>query len=77
MMKCEGNPMNREWLPIDTAPRDGRWVILCKGEEVRPGYWGPTYFGTDHGWITYSHRSDYEESIREPTHWMPLPAANL
>lgn len=63
------------WQPIETAPRDGTWVILhTAAGGVQPGYWGPTYFGYNPAWVQYAHRSEAEEIIGEPTHWMPLPA---
>ena len=62
------------WQPIETAPKDGTWVVLFTAEGgVQCGYWGATYFGSDHSWIQYGHRSDYEEVEGIPTHWMPLP----
>lgn len=34
--------VNDGWQPIETAPRDGRRILLCRGEIVEPvtvGYW--------------------------------------
>lgn len=61
------------WQPIETAPKDGTWVILFTPAGVQCGYWGGSYFGRDMAWLQYAHRSDYEEVEGVPTHWMPLP----
>jgi hypothetical protein len=56
----------REWLPIETAPKDGTHVI------------GLTQFGAREIWW---HQDSYEgefwqdegDSEPEPTHWVPMP----
>lgn len=64
----------REWQPIDTAPKDGKWIALWSQDGgVSVGYWGPTYFDSDYAWVRYHHRSDSEEVRPVPTHWRPLP----
>jgi len=66
--------MKEKWQPIETAPKDGTWIALWSdGSKVQAGYWGPSYFGSDHKWIQYAHRSECEEVEPEPTHWQPLP----
>jgi hypothetical protein len=61
------------WQPIDTAPKDGTWVLL---------YWPMTRTNVVVGGHFYCARDGEEmwwslprvESSKEPTHWMPLPA---
>ncbi len=58
------------WQPIDTAPKDGRRVLLCN---------------LPVSWIYVGHWDDDEECGQcwrdddheraDPTHWQPLPEA--
>lgn len=62
-----------KWLPIETAPRDGTYVLLF--EDLGFGGDSQTMWVARHGvttneWFTH----DTEYGIYEPTHWMPLPA---
>ena len=62
----------RDWQPIETAPKDGTnvllwWPFWCKGR--------PTigYFGF-HGIQQWAAPECLEGDGDPPTHWMPLPA---
>lgn len=61
-----------EWLPIETAPTDGTWVLLLfKGNEDEVGMFDDfqVYDGYHslRAWRTRDH-------VRgNPTHWLPLP----
>lgn len=56
-----------EWQPIDTAPRDGTWVLIA----------AQNLYPCDAQWA----KGDYCEGwcdiggffSTQPTHWMPLP----
>lgn len=57
-------PTARPWQPIETAPSDGRYILVWGGRfetvdrvQADGGYW--------------RHQKDKLKSI--PTHWMPLP----
>ena len=61
------------WQPIETAPKDGRTILLAGGflsdgrPSVRTGYWHDgkrlkAWFDTALG-----------RCAMKPTHWMPLP----
>jgi hypothetical protein len=60
-----------EWQPIETAPRDGRRVLLCRAKHPEPwsahtGYWHKSR-------EIWSPMGMYPERNPNPTHWMPLP----
>lgn len=66
----KGRPMQPEWQPIETAPKDRTALLLfLKSDEYRIGSWQSenSYWMDD---------SDYTALVRafEPTHWMPLPS---
>ncbi len=73
-----GGPAFGEWQPIETAPRDGRQIILgwsgepgggCEGFwlcDPKQNHWGETgWFATDDNVLT--------EHPSNPDCWMPLP----
>ena len=76
-----------QWLPIETAPRDGTWVLLCGGKtdsseyhknKTRPvvGQWTNWLNGQkyDKGrWQFAWYDGGYYGEYEGPTHWMPLP----
>ncbi len=57
-----------DWQPIETAPRDGTWLLCWEpGTEVDIMRW--------YAWSTTRGEWQSCEGIRtEPTHWQPLPA---
>jgi len=56
--------VGREWQPIETAPKDGRQLILLL---TPSGFPQPAYSNT--WWM-----AGFSVECK-PTHWMPLPAA--
>jgi hypothetical protein len=67
----------REWRPIETAPKDGRTILVyrrCHDWDVLgTAYWA----GSEHlaGWISSGiHEPPGNLGLAAPTHWMPLPA---
>ncbi len=63
------------WQPIETAPKDGRRIIVSCDGRVRTAYW------TDNGEARRPKPYWYYDSAmgvkwvrnNPPTHWMPLP----
>lgn len=79
-----------EWMPIETAPKDGTWILLTGGD-IWKGWDGDTQPDAVVGQYTESRNFSpseghwqfawydggfYGEYI-DPTHWMPLPAPPL
>jgi hypothetical protein len=60
------------WLPIETAPKDGRDILIGGDWSYVTGVlmasWGE-YDGQVAGWV------DMMGDGYAPTHWMPLPGA--
>lgn len=57
-----------EWQPIETAPKDGTWVLLYhQYARISDWYWdGQKWHNDVLDW------GDDEPSLA-PTHWQPLP----
>lgn len=52
-----------EWQPIETAPKDGRMIL------IRQGQWLPCHARWVHGrWSVVEYNGTHY-----PTHWAPLP----
>jgi hypothetical protein len=67
-------PPKSEWQPIETAPKDGRRLLMFLGDAFRfPDpcvlRWGIEDGGDYEGWID----ADEFAPDPQPTHWMPLP----
>lgn len=60
------------WQPIETAPRDGRHLLLFPNYENWPrptvGRWADEYGG-----LWYMAEVGTLCGLWKPTHWMPLP----
>ena len=68
-----------EWLPIETAPKDGTYLLLyTEYSEIVIGWFGEDVFKEDYeGWL-YGDGDGfstgyYYNPIFKPTYWMPLP----
>ena len=61
-----------EWQPIETAPRQRRFLALVDGL-VRFVAWGKTSHVPMYGWCLVDQGAEDSE-LCEPTHWMPFPA---
>ncbi len=56
------------WRPIDTAPKDGTWVLVYLEDSSLGVHVYPASFGRI-AMIGHSFAFD----MPKPTHWMPLP----
>ena len=74
------------WQPIETAPKDGTWVLLFGGKTSEDDYMRTgvlierpvTAFWNnsecyDEYWAFAFWDGDWREEYSDPTHWMPLP----
>ena len=63
-----------EWQPIESAPKDGRPIIVTNGVDIDKAEWAQWHPDMDGGWRTHlSHDSDYDNFMENVNHWMPLP----
>ena len=76
-----------DWQPIETAPKDGSWIAVCKAGEhdsIECGYYKPfeidAYEPAGDGLFRKVRQSvpwcDWGpiNNFHRATHWMPLPA---
>jgi hypothetical protein len=67
-----------EWMPIDTAPKDGTLLLICSGNYYERDF--PVGVPTTASWRAYHPNAKGKECWRDingnklsPTHWMHLP----
>lgn len=70
------------WLSIETAPRDGTWILLAGGQsaeheesvsgKVVVGFWNSKFMFSE-AWSFAHYNDDFISEYFEPTHWVPLP----
>ena len=77
------------WQPIDTAPKDGTSVLLCKAIDADGRLFDykkdvstaqvfvqvAAWWGAEEEWIVYQSLICERRVHFDPTHWMPLPDA--
>ena len=56
----------QEWQPIETAPTDGCWILVARGNQLGVARWNGSHWSL--GAMCY---------FNNPTHWMPLPPAPI
>ena len=68
-----------QWLPIESAPRDGTVIQLGNEHGAWFGHWEPVYqsgFKPKNPWFSLMLNHEHMgRVITIPTHWMPLPAS--
>lgn len=62
--------LGQDWLPIDSAPKDGSWFMGFENVGLRTGLQRQCRWHNDR-W----NDGGYDPS--EPTHWMPLPSGPM
>lgn len=67
------------WQPIETAPKDGKPLMLGSVDGSWVGKWSPVYpsgYAPENPWFSLMLNHDHIGGRRgKPTHWMRLPAA--
>lgn len=53
------------WQPIETAPKNGRDILIFTKQTIRLGFWDSARDGV---WSIWPGRE-----LAHPSHWMPLP----
>jgi len=68
----------QEWFPIETAPRDGTWVLIrFEDTDIEQSMvtakWVKNSYHPSGEWVYDYWDSEWRSWVRYPTHWMPLP----
>lgn len=67
------------WQPIETAPKDGTWILVNDGTgsahpPVHVVHWSnPEWMGGPDTWVTMAIGPNPDTYEPNPTHWMPIP----
>lgn len=74
--------LKSEWLEIESAPRDGTKILLCRssdadGEPITGNDFGlfvqRAAWWDSEGWVVYCSLPCEPQLFFEPTHWKPIP----
>jgi len=66
--------MGSEWMPIETAPRDGTRLLLADETHVAIGHRGRTLLAADEPYLEPFDFWDMEcDDWFPPTHWQAIP----
>jgi len=69
-----------QWQPIDTAPKDGTAILVCRNVDADGRYLNEGIFvqraawWEGEGWVVYCSLVKEPHLFFTPTHWMPVPA---
>ena len=75
---CPSAPCSASWLPIESAPRDGTYILLAgqSGYNTTPLRVEVCKFDHEYRprnpWVNHSCDA-FSDGGAAPTHWMPLP----
>jgi len=71
-----------DWQPIETAPNDGSWILLCGGKTTEdfymedkppPDQYRPVVAKWDDAaWVICYWDGSWRDGYDNPTHWMPI-----
>lgn len=57
------------WMPIETAPKDGTFIMVLRGQWMAIAWWGKTI----NGHMAWCHDAGFFPSWDLPTHYRPKP----
>ena len=61
-----------QWQPIETAPKDGTWILIFRSTPHTNMELGcALVYWDDH--FTCWHDGEYHSDHYDPSHWVPLP----
>lgn len=63
-----------EWQPIETAPKDGTWVLGFKERKYVQDQIETWHWVEAEDFVGWEHAAEANDFYEQPTHWMPLPA---
>ena len=65
---------NNEWQPIETAPKDGTWILVYKPFNLY-GFDDSEWYVDKYivRWADECWNISMDDIVVYPTHWMPLP----
>ena len=68
--------MTDEWQPIETAPKDGEYILVYNSCGVTEVTWRTEELGVPFDGFYVDAMNDEFYPLRgdEPTHWRPMPA---
>lgn len=72
--RIAGLEEEREWRAIETAPKDGTWVLILYQTPMRRMVEEAVYVEDYGGWGNHHCWELGCDHIAAPTHWMPRPA---
>ncbi len=67
-------PTPTQWQPIETAPKDGTYVLITNGQHCHTAYRRDSLGDDFASWCFYQKYGGAAVVLLGPTHWMPLPA---
>ena len=62
-----------KWLPIDSAPKDGSYILLFTSHGIAECYWDYDRWEQTACYSTYDGWGGSVRVYGTPTHWMPSP----
>lgn len=62
-----------KWRPIETAPKDGTWILGFRPLKEYCDQWEVWRWVETVGFVGWENAADTSDFCGHPTHWMPLP----